>query len=50
MRLDPNPANEKFHLAIVGEISPGEALLDNRGVSDRQTWRPATQPINFLSF
>ena len=41
--------NEKFTLAIVGEISPGEASLDNRGVSDRQIWRPVTQPINFRS-
>ena len=24
MRVDPSPANEKFHLAIVGEIIPGE--------------------------
>jgi len=30
------PANKKFHLAIVGEISPGETLLDNCGFSDRQ--------------
>jgi len=28
MRLDPSPANEKFHLAIVGEISPREASLE----------------------
>jgi len=35
MRLDTSPANEKFHLAIAGEISPGEASLDNRSISDR---------------
>jgi len=34
MRLYSSPANEKFYLAIVGEISPGETLLDNRGISD----------------
>jgi len=38
-----------FHLAIVGEISPGEALLDNRCISDGHIWRPTTQPINFRS-
>ena len=35
MRLDPSPPNEKFHLAIVSEINPGEASLENQGVSDR---------------
>jgi len=29
MRLDLSPTNEKFHLEIVGEISPGETSLDN---------------------
>jgi len=47
MRLDPSPSIEKFHLAIVGEISPGETSLDNLGISDRQIWKPGTQPVNF---
>jgi len=47
MRLDLSPTSEKFHLAIVGEISPAETSLDNRGVSDRQILKPTTQSINF---
>ena len=49
MRLDPSPANKKFHLAIVSEISTGETSLDNRGVSNRQISKSGTQPINFRS-
>jgi len=47
MRLDISATNEKFHLAIVGEIIPRETSLDNRGISDRQIWKPGTQPVNF---
>ena len=35
MRLDPGPTDKNFHVVIVSEIGPGEALLDSRGVSDR---------------
>jgi len=35
MRLDLSPTDEKFHVAIVGEIGPGEASLDTRGILDK---------------
>jgi len=35
MRVDLSHAIEKLHLVIVGEITRGQASLDNSGVSDR---------------